>query len=101
MPRTKKQVIELTQEELDHLLRDAAHEGAREATEKLRDKVADLDRAARVEAGLITLQDICAMYDVSADPVRNWGVEPIEYPGRKNLYRVEDLPAQITDSDPE
>jgi len=96
--KTKKQIVEMTLEELDQRLKDAGHEAARHVTQDLRDKIADLDRAARVEIGLITMRDICALYDVTGDTVRNWGIEPIEHPGRKNLYRVEDLPGQIEDA---
>jgi len=91
--RTTK--IELTEHELDELLRDAAAEGAKQMADQLRDKVAHLDRAARVEAGLITIRDICALYDISEGTVRNWGLEPIDSPTQMNLYRVEDIAEQI------
>jgi len=97
MPTPKKTVIEVTEEELDRWLKDAAAAGAEQATEQLRKQIADLDRAARVEAGLITLRDICEMYDVTPNTVRNWGIEPIDSPTQKNLYRVSEIEAQIAD----
>jgi hypothetical protein len=95
---TEERYIKLTPEELDERLKDAAAEGARHFAEETMKHLTDLDRAARVEAGLITLQDICALYDVTAETVRNWGITSIEYPGRQNLYRVGDLPEQITEN---
>jgi len=95
MERTTK--IELTENELDRLLKDAAAEGARQMAEELREKVAHLDRAARVEAGLITLRDICAIYDITENTVRNWGIEPIEYGGQMNLYRIGEIEAQLAE----
>jgi len=68
---------------------------ARAVSEDIREKTAHLDRAARVEAGLITLRDICALYDISEGTVRNWGLEPIDAPTQMNLYRLEDLADQI------
>jgi len=97
MPTPKKTVIEVTEEELDRWLKDAAAAGAEQATEQLRKQIADLDRAARVEAGLITLRDICEMYDVTPNTVRNWGIEPIDSPTQKNLYRVSEIESQIAD----
>ena len=97
MPTPKKTVIEVTEEELDRWLKDAAAAGAEQATEQLRKQIADLDRAARVEAGLITLRDICEMYDVTPNTVRNWGIEPIDSPTQKNLYRVSEIEAQIAE----
>jgi len=91
-----EQYIKLTPEELDARLQDAAAKGAQHFAEQHLGHLAGLDRAARVEAGLITLQDICALYDVTEDTVRNWGVTPIDYSGRQNLYRVKELPDQIT-----
>jgi len=95
MERTTK--IELTENELDRLLKGAAAEGARQMAEELREKVAHLDRAARVEAGLITLRDICAIYDITENTVRNWGIEPIEYGGQMNLYRIGEIKAQLAE----
>ena len=43
------------------------------------------------------MQDICTLYGVSRNTVRNWGIEPINYPGRQNMYDVDDLKNQITD----
>jgi phage antirepressor YoqD-like protein len=97
MPTPKKTVIEVTEEELDRWLKDAAAAGAEQATEQLRKQIADLDRAARVEAGLITLRDICEMYDVTPNTVRNWGITPIDSPTQKNLYRVSEIEAQIAE----
>ena len=95
MQRTTK--IELTEDELDELLRDAAAEGAKQMAEELRDKVAHLDRAARVEAGLITMRDICAIYDITENTVRNWGIKPIEANTQMNLYRVGEIEAQLAE----
>jgi len=55
MPDRTKTVVELTLDELNQMLQDAAAEGARAVSEDLREKADHLDRAARVEAGLITL----------------------------------------------
>jgi hypothetical protein len=82
MPDRTKTVVELTLDELDQMLQDAAAEGARAISEDLREKAGHLDRAARVEAGLITMRDICELYGVTEKTVRNWGVEPIDYRGR-------------------
>jgi len=95
MPTPKRTVIEVTEEELDRWLKDAAAAGAERATEQLRDKVTHIDRAARVEAGLITMQDICDIYSVSRDTVYEMGLEPVGAPGRQNLYRVSEIEAQI------
>jgi len=93
MQRTQK--VEMTQEELDEMLRDAAAEGAKQMADELREKVAHLDRAARVEAGLITLRDICAIYDITENTVRNWGIDPIDSGTQMNLYRVSEIEAQL------
>jgi len=77
------------------MLRDAAAEGAKQMADELREKVAHLDRAARVEAGLITLRDICAIYDITENTVRNWGIDPIDSGTQMNLYRVSEIEAQL------
>jgi len=37
------------------------------------------------------------MYDVTEKTVRNWGVEPIDYRGQMNLYRIDEIGAQIAE----
>jgi hypothetical protein len=95
MPDRTKTVVELTLDELDQMLQDAAAEGARAVSEDLREKAGHLDRAARVEAGLITMRDICELYGVSRDTVYEWGIEPVDCRGRQNLYDIGEIKAQI------
>jgi hypothetical protein len=97
MPKFRETYVKLTEKELDALLKDAAAGGGEYVAEELKEKVAHLDRAARVEIGIITMQDICTLYGVSRNTVRNWGIEPIDYPGRQNMYDVDDLKNQITE----
>jgi len=95
MPDRTKTVVELTLDELDQMLQDAAAEGARAVSEDLREKTAHLDRVARVEAGLITMRDICELYCVSRDTVYDWGIEPVDCRSKQNLYDIDEIKAQI------
>jgi hypothetical protein len=95
MPSQTKTVVELTLDELDQMLQDAAAEGARAVSEDIREKAGQLDRAARVEAGLITMRDICELYGVSRDTVYEWGIEPVGCRSKQNLYDIDEIKAQI------
>ena len=97
MPKTRETYVKLTTEEYEHQLRDAAAAGAKHVAEELKEKVAHLDRAARVQIGLITIQDICTFYGITPNTVRNWGIEPVSYPGQQNLYDVDEIKNQITE----
>jgi len=97
MPKTRETYVKLTTEEYEQQLRDAAAAGAKHVAEELKEKVAHLNRAARVEIGLITMQDICTLYGVSRDTVYRMGLEPVDCPGRQNLYDVDEIKNQITE----
>ena len=97
MPKSRETYVKLTEKELDALLKDAAAGGGEYVAEELKEKVAHLDRAARVEIGIITMQDICTLYGVSRDTVYRMGLEPVDCPGRQNLYDVDEIKNQITE----
>jgi hypothetical protein len=97
MPKSRETYVKLTEKELDALLKDATAGGGEYVAEELKEKVAHLDRAARVEIGLITIQDICTFYGITPNTVRNWGIEPVGYPGQQNLYDVDEIKNQITE----
>jgi hypothetical protein len=36
-------------------------------------------------------------YGITPNTVRNWGIEPVGYPGQQNLYDVDEIKNQITE----
>lgn len=95
MPKRSKTVIQLTVQEYEHKLTDAAKAGAEEAIKGLQQNIDDLQLQCRVEIGLVTTQDVAELYGVTAQTVRNWGLEPVNSNRRPYLYRVEDIPEQV------
>jgi len=95
MPNPKKTVIELTEEEYERRLRDAATMAVRQALD--RDTSEELDRQSRVEVGLVTLDDIADLYGVTSETARRWvtDLEPVNPNRNKHLYRTEDLPESL------
>jgi len=92
---TRRQTIEITDEEDRERLRDAGLAAVQQFAREQPDAAQELRRAHRFQIGLITLQDLCEVYSVTPDTVRAWGVAPIDYPGRKNLYHVDEIKAHV------
>jgi len=95
MATPKKTVIELTEDEYERHLRDAATMAVRQVYD--RDTGDELDRQSRVEVGLVTLADIADLYSVTEETARRWveDLEPVNPNRRPHLYRTEDLPESL------
>lgn len=95
---TKSKIIYEAQErDLKELARRGAEEGARFVLEKCPVELEGILLLGRLKAGLITIEDLCKIYGVSRQTVYNWEIEPIEYPGQQNLYRVSEIEDQLSD----
>lgn len=96
MASKSKIVYEAQEEDLEELARMGAEEGARMVLEKCPVEMEGILLLGRLKAGLITLQDVCKLFGVSRQTVYNWEIEPIEYPGQQNLYRVSEIEDQLS-----
>lgn len=86
-----KTVYEVQERDLEQ----AGAEGAKAITRDLMDQIGDIRLLGRLKAGLITIRDICRLYDVSERTVHGWPLEPADTPTQKNLYRVEEIEEQL------
>jgi len=92
----KKQVYEVDDRELEQV--GAA--GAKVIARSLTDQIGDIRMLGRLKAGLITMDDICRLYDVSKRTVHDWPLEPADTPTKQNLYRVEEVGEQLAIESP-
>jgi len=91
MERTTK--IEMTKDELRQEREAAATRAVEQAVEDLPENVNAL---AAVQIGLVTAQHIAEIYGVSEQTARDRAGEPIDPNRRPQLYRVEDLPDEMS-----
>jgi len=91
MERTTK--IEISKDELQQEREAAATRAVEQAVEDLPENVNAL---AAVQIGLVTAQHIAEIYGVSEQTARDRAGDPIDPNRRPQLYRVEDLPDEMS-----
>lgn len=102
MPRRQKTIIELTEEEYEEKLEQAAARGAGRVADELRGDMNKLQQTLRIARGIVYKTDLCAWLEVSDETLRRWGITPIESaPGQRNLYWIPDVIRQLRGVDEE
>jgi len=91
MERTTK--IEMTKDELQQEREAAATRAVKKA---LDDVPENMDALAAVQIGLVTARHIAEIYGVSEQTARDRAGEPVDPTRRPQLYRVEDLPDEMS-----
>ena len=97
MASKSKIVYEAQEEDLKELARMGREEGVRTLLKKCPAGLDGILLWGRLKAGIITIEDVCQLFDVSRQTVYNWDIDPINYPGQRNLYRVTDLEDQLSE----
>jgi len=94
MPDPKRRVYEATDADLEQ----AGAKGAQVLLDRVENSLEVLEKVellGRLQAGLIRLEDICALYGVKKRAVHDWPIEPADTPTRRNLYHVSDIEEQL------
>ncbi len=91
---TMKQVFEVDERDLEQ----AGAKGAKAIARDLKDQISDIRMLGRLKTGLITVKDICRLFDVRERTIHNWPLEPADTPTQKNLYRVDEVGEQLIES---
>lgn len=89
-----KQIYEVDDQDLER----AGAKGAEAIARDLEDQIGDIRMLGRLKTGLITLQDVCRLFDVTERTVHNWPLEPVDTPTQRNFYRVDDMGEQLAGS---
>lgn len=89
-----RQVYELEDTDLEKV----AAKGAEVVARKLDEDISDIRLMGRLKTGLITVDDICKLFDVSRRAVYSWDLEPEPTGTKKNLYDVNKIGEQLTKS---
>jgi DNA invertase Pin-like site-specific DNA recombinase len=91
MERTTK--VEMTKDELQQEREAAATRAVQKA---LKDVPENVRALAAARMGLVTAAHIAEVYGVTEQTARKWAGEPIDPNRRPQLYRVEDLPDEMS-----